>query len=255
MTMRKLVLHYHLFKNAGTSVDTILKDSFGDRWQNIDLPVGGRRRILPAEMAEFILANPQLLAVSSHDVVPPLPIGEFQVFPIVFIRHPIVRARSAYLFEWQKEPGLEEPSGTFADYVREHMPEKGNSVIVNFQVQKLSNTIYQIDPKAKPLRDYEHLERARLFLDSIPFFGIVEHFQQSLVRMHYYLKTHFPQVRVVNRQTNVTQDVNKGIQENLDAIRNELGEELFGEFCNRNKLDMDLYNYATKQFFSVVHPG
>ena len=33
-----LILHYHLFKNAGTSVDQTLSAYFGDGWRNHDLP-------------------------------------------------------------------------------------------------------------------------------------------------------------------------------------------------------------------------
>jgi hypothetical protein len=29
---RKVVIHYHLFKNAGTSVDRMLKEIYGERW-------------------------------------------------------------------------------------------------------------------------------------------------------------------------------------------------------------------------------
>jgi hypothetical protein len=54
-------------------------------------------------MEEFILDHPHGAAFSSHQVVPPLPARQLQVLPIVFLRHPIDRAYSAYLFEVQKE--------------------------------------------------------------------------------------------------------------------------------------------------------
>nr|WP_029249710.1 hypothetical protein [Microbulbifer agarilyticus] len=51
--MRKLILHYHLFKNAGSSIDEILKRSFGDSWLAFDLDRASAK-ILPAEMAAVI---------------------------------------------------------------------------------------------------------------------------------------------------------------------------------------------------------
>jgi len=29
---RTILIHYHLFKNAGTSLDAVLKENFGDKW-------------------------------------------------------------------------------------------------------------------------------------------------------------------------------------------------------------------------------
>lgn len=250
--MRKLIIHYHLFKNAGTSVDNILKDSFGDGWENWDCPSDKEGPILPAEMAAFIAENPQLTAISSHDAVPPLPVGDFQVFPIVFMRHPIDRAKSAYLFEWKKELGSDQPKGSFSEYIDEKLAQSGDTVISNFHVSRLSNMVYGKDVRRKALRDYERLERAKLFLSSIPYFGLVENFQQSLIRMHYYLKPNFPEITVVNHQANVIQDVNAKLEEKLKAIEDDLGEEKYKVLCERNNLDLQLYQFAVKTFYTVV---
>ena len=252
--MRKLILHYHLFKNAGTSIDNILSNSFGDKWQNWDCPLNKQGPIRPAEMATFIEENPQLKAISSHDAVPPVPVGAFQIFPIIFLRHPIDRARSAYLFEWQKEFGSEAPKGSFSEYLDEKLTPSGDSVIANFQVSRLSNMEYGEEFSRKPLRDYERLDRAKLFLRSIPFFGLVENFQQSLVRLHYYLKPNFPEVKVVNHQANVIQDINAKLEEKLESIQVELGDEKYQMLCERNDLDIKLYQFAVKLFYTIVQP-
>ncbi len=250
--MRKLIIHYHLFKNAGSSVDNILKDSFGDKWQNWDCPFHRHRPLLPAEMAAFISDNPQLVAISSHDAVPPVPIGAFQVFPIIFLRHPIDRARSAYLFEWQKELGLDQPKGSFAEYIDEKLAPEGGGVITNFQVSRISNLVYGKNVYRKSLRDYERLERAKLFLSSIPYFGLVENFQQSLIRLYYYLKPNFPEIKVVNHQANVIQDINAKLEERLKSIQDELDEKKYQMLCDHNELDIKLYQFAVNFFHSVV---
>ena len=99
MEKRKVIIHYHIFKNAGTSIDRMLKESFSERWANYDKPEP-TSKISPAELEEFILDNPDLMAVSSHHAVPPLPDKHLEVYPIILLRHPIDRAYSAYLFEW-----------------------------------------------------------------------------------------------------------------------------------------------------------
>ncbi len=35
-TQKVIVAHYHLFKNAGTSVDAILAKNFGSNWSKIE---------------------------------------------------------------------------------------------------------------------------------------------------------------------------------------------------------------------------
>ncbi len=250
--MRNIILHYHLFKNAGTSVDAILKDSFGTAWINWDKPLGDSAVISPDEIERFILENRHIQAISSHDLNPPVPFGDFRVFPIIFLRHPIIRARSAYLFEWKKQLNLDEPKGSFQEYINENIVDGIPGVISNFQSYKLSHVVYGRDYIRKKMPEFEVLDRAKLFISSIPYFGLVEHFHQSLVRMHYYLKVNFPSIEITNKQANVTQNVEVDINIKLAQIREELGEEYFLLLEKCNQLDLKLYNYAVNRFFSVV---
>ena len=249
---RKLILHYHIYKNAGSSIDSILKDSFGSAWYNWDKPSGKGGIILPYEIEEFISANQNILALSSHEAVLPIPRGDFEVYPVLFLRHPIVRARSVYLFEWKKELGLEEPRGSFSEFLQENLIDKKRSVVSNFQVAKLSNLIYGKEFELKPLREFEKLERAKLTLTTLPYFGLVEHFHQSLVRLHYYLRFSFPELLIVNHQKNVTQDPKKELEESLKDIQGELGATMYKELCDRNSLDLNLYSFAVQKYFSIA---
>lgn len=249
--MRKVLLHYHLFKNAGSSIDEILSESFGDKWMAFDRDVASAK-IMPSEISAAIDQFQSLRAVSSHQAMPPLPQGEFEVFPVVFLRHPIDRARSAYLFEWKKQLGLSVPKGSFADYVREKLAPGNQGPIANFQVYQLSNAAVN---GARPIHSSEPTEnlfRAKQLLKELPYFGLVERFHESLERMHFYLKYHFPELRLVNRQLNATQDRGKSLEDKLLSIRKELGDALFGELSERNRLDLELYKFATVQFDSVI---
>jgi hypothetical protein len=76
-------------------------------------------KISASEMEAFVLDHPDILAVSSHQVVPPLPDRHLEVYPFIFIRHPIDRAYSAYLFEWKKQKAGDKGVGSFDDYVAE----------------------------------------------------------------------------------------------------------------------------------------
>mgnify|MGYP000159195178 CR=1 FL=1 len=249
--MRKLILHYHLFKNAGSTIDEILKRSFGDAWLSFDKD-NPAAKILPSEMTEFIHRNPNARAISSHQVLPPFPQGNFEVFPLIFLRHPLDRARSAYLFEWQKQLGLTEPKGSFSEYVREQLDNGKRCPIANFHVSQLSNTALSGE---KPLYDptpEARISTAKEILEKLPFFGLVEELHESLLRMHFYLKYHFPELKVVNRKINATQDTCKRLDEKLLDIRRQLGEALYGELIDRNQQDLELYKFACAQFNSVV---
>ena len=65
---RAVIVHYHLFKNGGTSIERVLRDSYGKRWATFDKAQSGAK-ISAAEMQAFIEGNPSLKAVSSHQAV------------------------------------------------------------------------------------------------------------------------------------------------------------------------------------------
>lgn len=249
---RKIIVHYHLFKNAGSSIDSILKSSFGNLWLNWDKPEAKGVRILPNELSDFIGLNPHLKAISSHQALMPFPVGDFQIFPIFFLRHPILRARSAWKFEWHIQNIEQAGDRSFRAYL-DYRFQNSPGVICNFQHWRLSNTQYcEVNSLSRQPGAAERLEIAKTCIDSAPFFGIVEHMQQSLERMHFYLKPAFPEIRVVNQVVNPSSQIHKTTGDALEKILQEVGQEHFDELITRNKFDLDLYQYASDRFFSVV---
>ena len=94
--MRKVILHYHIFKNAGKSIDSLLLNSLGNRLAKWDKDQADAI-ITNDEVVDFVSVNTTLAAISSHQFVSPIPTSDLvKFFPIVFIRHPIERAFSAY---------------------------------------------------------------------------------------------------------------------------------------------------------------
>lgn len=142
--MRTIVLHYHLFKNAGTSVDEILKRNFEEAWVTAEFAVAGRDNT--AQVEAWIRSNPDAVAFSSHTMVGPLPVVDgVQIIPVVMLRDPISRIRSAYAFErkqvsdsWgaqlAKEHDLE-------GYVRARLDRKNDRQCRNFQTGRLATLL------------------------------------------------------------------------------------------------------------------
>ncbi|MDA9837090.1 sulfotransferase family protein [Luminiphilus sp.] len=248
--MRSIIIHYHLFKNAGTSIDSILSASFKDLWKNFDNENSGSR-FSPMEFEKIIAEHPDLKAFSSHQIVPPIPNNGLRVFPIVFLRHPIDRLKSAYLFEWKKQLGLEAPKGTLQEYVLSKFEKRRANAIEEFHVMTLANKGYEGRRPSSSLTDEQLLSNAKSFIDTVPFYGIVERFDESLKRLDYFLKMEFPEFCPKVIELNVTQDRSKDIDERVSRIQAELGADLYEEVLDRNKLDLQLYSYALDNFYSI----
>jgi len=244
---RKLILHYHLFKNAGTSVDEMLEASLGDRWAQWDKD-DPNARISPAEMEEFILGHPDLLAISSHQVVPPLPTKHVDIFPIVFIRHPIDRAYSAYLFEWKKQKGGSEPVDSFEAYVRQSLKLFRGSPIEDFQTLRFANQGYETRRPSDELDDEALLDDAKAFLRSLPIFGIVERYDESMDLLRKAWGNIFPEVSFAVLRSNVMQDPEQSLPDKLSKLRKALPPEIFAALTLRNQMDLRLYEYASACF-------
>lgn len=251
---RAVVLHYHLFKNAGTSVDAMLRQNFGEAWAQQEFPVaGGRavRRSNAAAVAAYIEANPQLRAVSSHTALLPVPAIEgVDIFPVLFIRHPIDRLASAYRFERRQNAdtfGARLARQTdFAGYVRALLDRRGNGVARNFQVMRLAY--------GSPGAAGSEFDRAMQTLDRLPFIGLVEAFEQSLDELERLLAPIHPGFRAVAYTKNVSRDGGGTLSSRLAAIEAELGPELHARLLEANAHDLQLFQMVADRYKRIAAP-
>lgn len=165
--MRTVILHYHLFKNAGTSVDQILRHNFPDGWDSREFPgQGGDNSSL---VRDWILERPDCLAFSSHTMLGPLPRADgLNLVPIVLLRDPVDRILSAYQFERhqqaQTKGAILAKKTSLTGYVRARLDMPGDRQCRNFQTARLASHV--------PGRGSE-LERARAALEEFRESGIV----------------------------------------------------------------------------------
>src|SRR5581483_6833001 len=95
---RVVLLHYHIFKNAGSTIDFALKQNFGDRLAYLH---GDRfdSMVSDAEVVEFVSRNPAIAAISSHHLRPPAPAApSIRFLEILIVREPLDRLCSIYDF-------------------------------------------------------------------------------------------------------------------------------------------------------------
>ena len=139
---RTAVLHYHLFKNAGTSVDQMLQSHFGAAWVTAEFPMENNDN--SAAVEAWITATPEAGAFSSHTMVGPIPQpAGVEVVPVVLLRDPIRRIASAYRFERNQ---VAETWGAqlakahdLEGYVRARLARPGDRQCRNFQVARLAS--------------------------------------------------------------------------------------------------------------------
>jgi hypothetical protein len=240
---RKVLIHYHLFKNAGTSVDAILHRNFGDRWIKEEFPPP---RLVNHQEAihRVILDNPDMVAVSSHTLALPAPeIDGVEIFPILFVRHPLDRLKSAYEFE-RKQEGANfgarlARENNFAGYIRGRLAVPRDRSCRNFHVQRLAMAV--------PVQEGTERERALMALDRLPFVGLVDAFAASAEVLQERVRWMFPDFQSFESWENSGRPRERALEERLDAIRRELGEECFALVMEVNKDDVALYNSARRR--------
>ena len=244
---RNVIVHYHLFKNAGSSIDHLLKFNFGEKWMAYDSD--SANGIIPCQGLEKLIAdNPAVDAFSSHQIIPPLPEIDGNVYPVVILRDPIDRVKSAYLFEQKKQLGLDEPEGTLEEYIKSKFKNRRQNSIEEFQSIRLSNKYKDRFQDHTKVDDDELLENAKTFIESLSFVGIVDDFDRTTELLIDFVKPDFPEFKGREFKSNVLQDLSLSQQQKREQIKSELSAEVYAEVLDRNRLDEALYQIGKAHF-------
>ena len=216
--MRTIILHYHLFKNAGTSIDEILKSNFKQQWITKEFKSAKDNS---DDVKAWILDNPEAIAFSSHTMTGPIPkILNTNIISIIMLRNPIRRIISAYKFERNQKvdnwgANLAKKVN-FEDYVVTRLLKDGDTQCRNFQSERLATmTLARAHQK----------ERAIAALDSFSMVGIVEEFEKSLTLMESMLQDQFSDFKVHLTHTNRSNDFEIDFSPALNQLLHE---------CNKN---------------------
>ena len=242
--MRPLILHGHLFKNAGSTFDWSLRrcfeDSFLDHRDDESMREGGNEFL-----KSLILKNPGLIAISSH-VMPLMhsyPTG-IKIIPIYFLRHPLLRVRSVYEFELRQLPAItpgaiEAKNRSFGEYIAWRLDEKVGAIIRNYHSRYLGG-LRRRGPSAKG--DKEDFGTALQTLSQTPIAPIVEHYDSSMIILEEALKPLFNSIDLSYVAQNVLQKEDKEItlDEKLLGLQNDLGG-LYDDLVAANRFDLLLY--------------
>ena len=250
---RDVIIHYHLFKNAGSSVDHIFEREFAGRFGQIEgehpWSVLGE-----AEMTAYLDANPTIACVTSHQATlyqqPP---SHLRIWPILFLRHPIDRAHSVYEYEKRQTGSTSHGSRKakeldFDAYVRWRMSPEGGAVIKNFQAHCISGRRNPL--VGKTMTDVTMRDIALTQVAALPFFGLVEQFDASIDWMQTYLEPAFPGLDYRYERVNSTAGRAKTLEERLVTVQQQLSTETHALLMHKNAIDIEIYDAAVRRFAS-----
>jgi hypothetical protein len=246
-----VLIHYHIFKNAGSSLDRLLAASFGVNWVAFE---GAQSGGVPdaGQLQAFLAARPSVRAVSTHLARPPLPAPH--CLPIVMLRHPIDRARSVFQF-LRRDSSLKDHARAqdgFAAFVDWSLDTPAEGVAIrNYQVFHLSDATFR--PNNVSLDSTrDDLAQAQALIASWPAFGLTRAFAASCDLFETVYAPLFPELEFYPAHDNASPDHAATEEDAIEAARAELGPVVFARLCAANELDLALYAFARRLFANHV---
>ena len=240
--MRLVILHYHIFKNAGSTIEDILDHSFGERFAKLDTPAH-EGLISNPDMVRFFDARPNLRAFSSHQVRHPLPEAPgYLFFDICFLRDPIDRIRSIYTYFRQKPNPADAMSElanrtALGDFIA-GMIQDFPLFVKNVQVNLLACAGDSDEPEPRDL----DLAIQRMLATS--FLGVVDCFDQSVAAGAHALRCAFPELDCARPAVNVSDGLEGTVASRTEKLRQACSPEVFEELLRLNSLDRQLVDRA-----------
>ena len=238
-----LLIHYHIFKNAGTSFEWTLQEVFGERFRQYDSPHPGGH-VRARDIARLARAEPHLCAISSHQATPPAPrlLGR-HVLTSILIRDPIARIGSIYSFERKQEaetPGaVQAKKLDFKGYVEWRL-QTSPAMFCNYQVHLCAGRHARSFDCGK-----RELEAAIIRLDAIDIVGTVQRYGEWLALAQDTLNKAYGAIALKAVHHNQSRDRPIASEsDTLDRLQSDLGPQLTSELLERNELDMCLHQVA-----------
>lgn len=242
--MRNIIIHNHLFKNAGSTFDWALANNFGDSFldhRDDAAMVRGADYLGP-----FLAEHPELKAISSHHLKFPLPdLANCRFFPVVFMRHPLDRVGSVYAFERKQDSdslgARMAKKMSFNEYVQWRMRPDVPITIRNFQTARCLDVPDAIKTFiTRELREEDYIN-AREQLEKIQLVGVVDLYDESMVLFEHVLKPFFPRIDLSYVKQNITKGRKKSMADRVRAIFCDLDLEVINTMLVKNHFDMRLY--------------
>ena len=238
--VRYVLVHYHIFKNAGTTIEYSLDREFGEKFRIVHGP-DPDSVLTGVDLARFLEANPDVDAVSSHHLKLPIPqIPRTVLIDCCFLRDPLKRIWSMYNYfrridstDELGERAKRVDAEAFVELLVRDYPHMINDVQVNL----LANGGVYLRPP-----NQLDLDRAAAMLDHTSILGVVDIFDESMTAAEYYLRPVFP-VKLHYVRQNVS-------DQPFQPLANP---KLYNEVVALNRFDLELVNRAQHEVLRRFH--
>ena len=243
--MRYVILHHHIFKNAGTSLDSALSRSFGDSFATLE--IDGAHVVQSDELFGLLERKANLKAVSSHafhgqDFRSEEHSKRYLFFDFAMIRRPMSRFLSIYKHYQRMSSNdplcVSASRGTareFYDYAINRHPHLVNDP----QVLIFANHGVYSRPQGA-----DDLSRAWQRLKAFSLVAPIERYDEAMVALEYFLAPAWRSQRLdfAYRRQNVA---NSSGDDVLSQIL--LGSRNFHWLERANRLDEQLWKHADEE--------
>lgn len=246
--MREVIVHHHIFKNAGSTMDAVLKRQFGAAMLSLEgAPASGV--VTPKELLDFIKAHPGARVVTSHQArLVTEPDSTVIIRPIILLRHPIDRVQSIYEF-LRRSPLTPSPPSQAAHSMAlkefvEWQLDTRHPVARNFQARFFAGR--NVNKRQVECDDGEFDTAMARFI-SLSVFGLVEQFDESLRRFAL-AYGHLGLTFAAQPPENINPDRLDHLDARVDDIRARLGSATYAALTAANRYDTALYEFAVERF-------
>jgi hypothetical protein len=239
--MRRVLLHYHIFKNAGSTIEEIFDRTFGQAFSRLETP-SREGLVSNRDVLSFLEQNRRARAISSHQLRYPTPKAPgFLFLDVCILRDPIDRIRSVYDF-YHSRPAPGDPlsdlaQGPIGSFVAS-LVEQNQLYVKNVQVNLLACAGDSDDPEDKDFQvAAERIRRAA-------FLGVVDCFNKSMVAGEHFLRPVFPELDCAQPAENVTGGMEGDLARRIAKVRAACDESVYNELLRLNALDTKLVDCA-----------
>lgn len=243
---RFVIVHYHIFKNGGSTIEAILQREFGDRFATLHGP-DDNSILTGDDLAVFLRAHPGISAVSSHHLRYPWPaMPGTIVFDCCFLRHPLDRLVSVYTYFRgidSSDPLCRRARRqTPRDFLNQTLQESPH-LVSDVQVTQLASG----GAFTRPANERD-LDRATQVFCDMALPGLVNMFNESLVAVEYFLRPSFPGIRLDHSPRNVSRPETLPRMHKLeDRLVALWGPDLYADLVRLNQFDLELYRRAQSE--------
>ncbi len=237
-TTYNVLVHYHVMKNAGSTISEILKRELGPAYAEVHGPDAGSM-IMPGELLGFIRTHPEIRVISSHHIRFPVPHEERLHWTYCcFLREPLDRLYSLYTFF--RNSGDTNPVGMMAQRLDvrdffwqliEHFP----NYACNAQTIYLACSGFFLRPAGS-----DDLQRAIRIMQECSMPGVVHRTNESLAIAEYFVNPIFPGIRLHGPAVNAGSDPCRSLESRQRELKDLLGYKLYRTLQKVNALDIAL---------------